>query len=186
RDHLLDELVLGDGHAEGLALLRVAHRGVEAGADQPGGAGRHGIAPALEGEHGDPEPLALLADPVGNGHLDILHVEAARVARQDAPLLLHGVRAEALEAALHDEGAEAAVIPSLLLLLIGPRDHQEVVRDVGEADPRLLTVHDVAIAFARRRRLDAHRVRARVGLGQAVAGDSPPPRLGPYSPSLSP
>src|SRR5438874_4887724 len=44
RDHLLDQLVLGDGHPEGLAARRVFDGGVEAGADEPGGPRRHRVA----------------------------------------------------------------------------------------------------------------------------------------------
>ena len=177
-DHLLHELVLADGLPEGLALPGVADRRVEAGPDETGGPGRHRVTAVLEREHGDPESLALLPEAVLGRDLDAVHREAARVAGQDPPLLLDRVGAEALEAPLHDEGAEAAVVAPLLLLLVGPGEDDEMVGHVGEADPDLLAVQHVPVALADRGRLDAHRVASRVGLGEAIGGYLLPPRLG--------
>src|SRR5436190_14870530 len=151
RDHLLHELVLADRNPERLALPGVLDGGVQAGPDEPRGPRGHRVAAVLEGEHGDPEALALPAQEVLRRHLDVREVEAAGVAGQDPPLLLHGVGAEALEAALDDEGAEAAVVALLLLFLVGPGDDQEVVGHVGQADPVLLPVQDVAVALPHRR-----------------------------------
>ena len=107
RDHLLHQLVLADLDAEGLALLRVLRAGVAAGADQAGGAGGHRVAPLIEREHRDLEALARLADEVLRRHLDVVHLEEAGVAGEDAPLLLERAAREALEGALDDEGADA-------------------------------------------------------------------------------
>src|SRR5262249_27468102 len=85
-DHLLDQLVLADGAPEGLAAGGVAHGGVQAGADEPGGPRRHRVAPVLQREHGHPEPLALAPHAVLLRHLHVLHGEAAGVAGQDPPL----------------------------------------------------------------------------------------------------
>src|SRR3989442_5859324 len=178
RDHLLDELVLADGPAEGLPLPGVLRRRVQASADEAGRPRGHGVAAVLEREHRDPEALALLPEPVLRRHLHVVHREAAGVAGDDPPLLLDRVRAEALERALHDEGAEPAVVPALLLLLVGPGEDDEVVGDVGEADPHLLAVEDVTVALAHRGGLDADRIAPRVGLGEPVGGDLLPPRLG--------
>jgi hypothetical protein len=52
--------------------------------------------------------------------------------------LLHRPARKAFERTLDDERAEARRIAPLLLLGIGPGDNEEVVRDVGERDPRLL------------------------------------------------
>ena len=60
---------------------------------------------------------------------------------------------------------------SLLLLVIRPGDNEEVVRDVGERDPRLLPVQHVPIALFHGGRLDGADVAARARLGQRVAGD---------------
>src|SRR5262245_29381430 len=178
RDHLLHELVLPDGHPERLPALGVGDGGVQAGPDEAGGPRRHRVAAVLEGEHRDLEALPLRPHPVLRGNLDVLEGEAAGVAGEDPPLLLHRVRAEALEGALHDEGGEPAVVALLLLLLVGPRDDEEVVGDVGEADPDLLPVEDVAVALLDRRGLDPHRVGARVGLGEPVGRNLLPLGLG--------
>src|SRR5713226_6265049 len=100
--------------------------------------GRHRVAAGHEGDPGHAEALAFVADAVLHRHLDVLHREAAGVAGQDAPLLLEGVGAEPLEGALHDEGAEPAVVAVLLLLLVRPGDDEEVVGHVRERDPDLL------------------------------------------------
>ena len=58
-----------------------------------------------------------------------------------------------------------------------PREHEEVVGDVGERDPHLLAAQDVAIALLHRDRLQAAHVAAGARLGQAVGGDLLPLRL---------
>src|ERR1700674_1498926 len=52
-DHLLDKLVAADLLAEGLALARVLHRRVKAGADRSSGAGGDGKATVVEAAHRD-------------------------------------------------------------------------------------------------------------------------------------
>ena len=97
RDHFLHELVLADLDAERLALLRVPDARVAAGADQPGRAGGHGVAPLVEREHRDLEAFARPAEHVLLRHLDVVHLEEAGVAGEDAPLLLQRAAREALE-----------------------------------------------------------------------------------------
>ena len=151
RDHFLDELVLRDLDAERLALERVLGARVAAGADQPGRAGGHRVAALVEREHRDLEALALPADEVLGRHLDVVHLEEAGVAGEDAPLLRERAAREALERALDDERAEPAGIALLLLLRVRPGEHEEVVGDVRQRDPHLLAGEDVAIAL-----LDGH------------------------------
>ena len=86
--------MLADLDAEGLALLRVLDAGVAAGADQAGRAGGHRVAPLVEREHRDLEPFAELAEHVLLGHFDVVHLEPAGVAGEDAPLLLHRRRSK--------------------------------------------------------------------------------------------
>jgi len=72
---------------------------------------------------------------------------------------------------LEDEGAEAGGIALLLLGRVSPGDDQEIVGNVGQRDPGLLAVEDVAVALLHRRRLDRARIAARRGFGEAVAGN---------------
>src|SRR5262249_54955238 len=147
RDHFLHELVLRDLDAEGPSLLRVLDARVAAGADEAGRAGRHRETPLIEREHRDLEPLAFLAEQVLRRHLDVVHLEVAGIARENAPLLLERAAREPLEGALDDEGADARRVLQLLLLRIRPAEDEEVVGDVGERDPHLLAREMVAITF---------------------------------------
>src|SRR5947209_1193750 len=110
--------MLRDFDAERLALLRVFHAGVTAGADQTGGSRGNGIAPLIEREHRDLESLARLAEKILFRHFQVIHLEVAGVSREDAPFFLQRAARETLEAALHDEGADAGRILHLLLLQI--------------------------------------------------------------------
>ena len=86
-----------------------------------------------------------------------------------------------LEKPLNARSTMKALMPGrillLLLLEIGPAEHEEVVGDVGERDPHLLAGEDVAIALLDGRRLHAAHVAAGGGLGQAVGRDLLPLRL---------
>src|SRR5262249_29219769 len=171
RDHLLDELMLRDLDAERLPLLRVRGARVAARANQPGRAGRDREAALIEGEHRNLESFTRPADDVRLGHLEVGHLEPARVAGEDAPLLLHRAAREPVHGAFDDERGETRGIALALLLLIGPRDGEKVVGDVGERDPALFAVQDVPIAFLDRSRLHAADVAAGARLGESVAGD---------------
>ena len=160
RDHLLHELMLGDRRRRRSCAPSRSCAGVAAGANQAGGAGGDGVAPLIEREHRNLESFARPPDEVLLGHLDVVHLEEAGVAGEDAPLLLQRPAREALERALDDEGAEAGGVALLLLLEIGPGEDEEVVGDVGERDPHLLAGQDVAIAALDRDRLDAAHVAA--------------------------
>ena len=172
-DHLLHQLVLADLDAESAALPRVSHAGVAAGAHQAAGAGGHGQASLVQGEHRDLEALPFTPHQVLDGHFNLVHLEEPRVAGQDAPLLGQRAAGEALEGSLDDEGADARRIALPLLVEVRPCEDQEVIRHVGERDPHLLARDHVAIAAADSHRLDAPRIAAGRGLGQPVGGDLP-------------
>ena len=177
RDHFLDELVLADLDAERLSLARVFRAGIAARADEAGRAGRDRQPSLIERKHRNLESFARLADEVVLGHLDAIHVEEARVAGEDAPLLRQRPARKSLEAALDDERAQARRIFLPLLVEIGPGNHQKRVGHVGQRDPHLLAVQHVAIAALLGRRLDAARIAAGRRLGQAVRADQRALRL---------
>src|SRR5262245_990106 len=108
--------MLPDFDAEGVPLFRILDAGVAARANQSGGTCRYRESALIQREHRDLEALAGPADQVLLRHLDIVHLEPAGVAGEDAPFLLHRTRRESLEAALHHEGAEPAGIAQFLLL----------------------------------------------------------------------
>src|SRR6185436_14355921 len=169
RDHLLHELVLRDLDAERLALLGVAHARVAARPNQARGACRHRVATLIEREHRDLEPFAGTPDHILFGNFNPVHDEIPGVPGEDAPLLFQRAAREAFERALDDERAHPGGVALLLLLQVGPGDHEEVVGDIRQRDPRLLAVQDVPVALLDGRRLDRARVAARARLGQAVA-----------------
>src|SRR5689334_18863251 len=96
---------LGETSLARVAAAFVLHRGIAAGLDQAGGAGGDREAALIEREHGDLEPLAFAAEQVFGGHFDVIHLEEAGVAGEDAPLVLQRAAGKALEAALDQEGA---------------------------------------------------------------------------------
>src|SRR3954469_9367637 len=169
RDHFLHQLVLADLDAERLPLLRVLHAGIAAGADQAGGARGHRIAALVEREHRDLEAFAFASEQVLRRHLDIVHLEEAGIAGEDAPLLLHRTAGEAFERPLDDERAETARVALFLFLGVGPPDHEEVIGDIGKRDPALLAVQDIAIALLHRGGLNGARVAAGARCSEAGA-----------------
>src|SRR5215218_7105563 len=90
-----------------------------------------GEAPLVEPVHRDLEPLALVADQVLRGHLDVLEEQLARGARPDSQLVLGLRRREARHAALHDERRDSLVLPGR----VGLREDERVVGHVGVGDP---------------------------------------------------
>jgi hypothetical protein len=106
RDHFLDQLMLADLDAERLALLGVFHARVAARTNQTRGARGDGKAPLVQREHRDLETLARSTDQVLFRHLDLVHLEEAGIAGEDAPLLLHRAAREPFERPLDDEGAQ--------------------------------------------------------------------------------
>src|SRR5581483_2810759 len=108
-DHVLHELVLADRLTERLALARVLDRTLEARTDDAARTGGDREPSLVERVHRDLEPLALFADQVLGGHLDVLEKELAGRARPDPELVL-GVRArEPFHAFLEHERADPLV-----------------------------------------------------------------------------
>src|SRR5215470_17609001 len=162
--------MLRDFDAERMTFLRVADAGVTACANEPGCAGGHRVASLVEREHRDLEALTRPAHHILFGNFDAVHDEIPGVAGENAPFFLQWPARKSFEPALDDKRADAGRIALLFLFGIGPREHQEVVGDVGERNPGLFAVEDVPIAFLHGRRLDRARVAAGAGFGQAVPG----------------
>jgi len=160
--------VLGDGHAESVALFGVFDAVFQAGADATGRSGGDGVAPVIQAAHGDVEALALLAQPVLEGHLDILHDDAAGRAGAHAQLVLLVVGADAFHVPGDDEGGDPLV--ARLSVRVGLGEDDEVIGQRRQADPHLLAVEDVDIPFAAGGAAQVDRIAARLGLGQPVAG----------------
>src|SRR4051812_5869432 len=114
--------MLSDFDAEGVTLFRVLHARIAAGANETGRTRRNGEASLVEREHRDLEALTRFAHQVFLGDFNVVHLEPAGVAGEDAPLLLHRPRRKTFEAALNHEGAETGGVARFLLLEIGPRD----------------------------------------------------------------
>ena len=166
-EHVLDELVLPDRLTERLALACVLDRPLEARPDDAARSCSDGEAALVEAVHRDLEPLALLADQVLGGHLDVLEEELAGRAGPDAELVLRLGRREAGRALLQDERRDALVLRGRVRL----REDERVVGDGGVGDPVLLAVQDVDVALEAGGRLHRGHVRSGRGLGEAEAGD---------------
>src|SRR3954454_6778519 len=165
RDHVLHELVATDRLPERLALPRVLDGPLQARTHDADAAGGGGDTALFERVHRDLEPVSLLADEVLGRHLDVLEEELAGRPRPDAELVLGVARREPLHALLEDEGADSLVAGSG----IGLREDERVISDGRVRDPVLLTVEDVGVTFAPRRRPHRRDVGAGVRLGQAEA-----------------
>jgi hypothetical protein len=118
----------------------------------------------------DLEALALLADQMVVGHLDIVQDHVAdRVRREDL---------EALDldpAALRRdvEHREALGLPDLPRRA---REHGEEIRDADVRDERLAAGEEPSVAAVRRARRDVPEARSGAGLGDREGGDAPPAR----------
>ena len=173
REQLLDELVPPDLLPEGLPLLRVHERGVQAGLRESDRAGGDRVPPLVDRAHRDQEPLALLADPVLERHDDVVEVDQPGVAGMDAELAVDRPGRQAGHPALQEECGDAA--PTLRP--IGRGEDQEVIGDVGEADPQLLPVQPIGLAVAAGRRREVRGIRADAGLGEPERRDLVATRL---------
>jgi len=143
--------------------MGVADRGVEAGLGQTHGAGGDRETALVDGAHRDDETLAFLTDPVLDRDRHVVEVDDARVAGPDAQLAVEGPGRQAVHSPLEHEGRDALV----LLRPIDRCEDEEVVGQVGEADPDLLAIEPVGIAVSPSRRRQVARVRAHPGLGEA-------------------
>ena len=147
--------LLGVGDRLVKAPLRAAER---TGAD---------IEPtAIEPRHRDPEPLALAADEVGDGHAAVLEDDLRGRRCVPAQLLLGRAERQAGRVLLDDDGADPAA------LFLAGADHHDIDVVVARARDELLgTVEDEVVAVASRGRLQRRHVGSRSRLSQAVAAD---------------
>ena len=125
------------------------------------------------------KPFALLADPVLGGDANVVHVDEAGVAGVDPELAVERAGREALHAPLQHEGGDAPVA----LRAVDRGEDEEVVGDVGEADPDLLAVEHVGVAVAASGRGEVAGVRADARLREAERGELLALRLG-HEPAL--
>ncbi len=163
-------------HAERLALAGVVQGSLQTGLNEPHRAGCHGVAPVVQRTHGDLEPFSLVAEQIPDGHMHVLAVYPASVAGAHAQLAVNAAGGHAREVPLDDETADTAIGR------LGPRvrlgEEQEVVGHVRQADPHLLAVEDVVVAFAAGGGAERGHIGARAGLAQREGGDLLASRLG--------
>ena len=162
--HEPQALQIGDRLAEGLALLHVARRVVDGALGDPHRLGADGRAAAVEGVHGDGEALALVPDPVLDGHPDLVEDDLARGAAAEAHLVLELGDLHA-PVGLDHEAAD----PPVSGVGVGLGEDRVGVRDSGVGDPVLRPGQHVVVAVADRPAPHGGHIAAGVGLGQAVA-----------------
>ena len=167
REHGLHHLVLGDGDAEGLAILGVGDALVEAALHEPGGQRADVRAGLVEGLHRELEAFALGCEQVLLGHHHVLEVHDAGIAGALAQLVLVLVDLEPGRVAVDDEGRDALVA---LGRVAGGEDHEEA-GEAGVGDPGLLPVEHVVVAALFEFGAHARHVAAGAGLGGGVGGE---------------
>ncbi len=89
-DHLLYQLILSNGPTKGLPLVGVTHRRFQAGLNQPRGSGGDGIAPVVQGTHGDFKPFTLVTQEILGWHGDVVQGDGAGVAGAHPQLAVDG------------------------------------------------------------------------------------------------
>jgi hypothetical protein len=102
-----EPLELADRLAELLALAGVGDGVVQGGLREADGARGDAEPSAVERRQGDPEPLALLAQPVAGRHADALEQHLGRRRGGHPHLALGGRRLEAGGVRRHEEGGDA-------------------------------------------------------------------------------
>jgi hypothetical protein len=153
--------VLGDRLAELAPLPGVRDGVLERSAGEPGRRGAERDPRAVERVHEPAEAGALLAEAPVPGHANVSEEHLRVQDRALAHLLHRRAEADAVVAALDDEGRDT-------LRARPRRDRREddvVLRDAAVRDPALLPVEHIAVAVPDGGRLDRGGVRARLGLG---------------------
>src|SRR5215213_317021 len=179
RELCLDQLVLRERLAEGLARTGVLERVVGRTLGEPEPLRRDARPRAVEDAHRDPEPFALLAEQRVARDPAVLEDELARGRARNAHLRLQASDLEAASLGLDDERGD----PGVARLRIGLGEDRVEVRNRGVRDEPLRAVEDVAVAVAARRRPHRSRVGARAGLRQRVRAQ-PLPRREPRQVAL--
>ena len=167
-EQVADRLVLPDGLAEALAVLRVAHGVLEGGTRDAGGAGGHLDAADLEPLHELREALALHAAEHGGPRHPV--VAEGDLAALDALVAELGQVAADLEAGavLAQQDAHAAV--RRVGARVGADQDGQQRAAAGVGDPRLRAVDDVVVAVLHGRGAQRLQVGAATGLGERHRG----------------
>src|SRR5215468_4285245 len=169
RQRMRDRLVLADGAVEHHAFLGVGDGAIERGAADADGLDADHDALRVERVEQVVEALADRADHVLLGDLEVLDDDLVGVDGGPPQLgdLAHADRA-AVE--IREEERHA---PERLrgVAVAGPRQQQDLVRVLCVGGPHLAAVHHEAIAAALGAGLNARRVGAGVGLGDAEGHD---------------
>ena len=133
-----------------------------------GGDGADADAGAVQGLHGHLEAHAQGAEQRVGGQVDVVEGELAGGAATHAHLVLKLADGQALGVLRDDEGGDALVAGRG----VGLGEDYVVVGDAGVGDPGLAAVEDpAAVVGGDHGGLDAGRVGARAGLGQAEGED---------------
>src|SRR5664280_2926664 len=103
-----------------------------------------GEAPLVDGAHRDEESLALLADPVLDRHDHVVEGDEPGVPGPDPQLAVERPGRQAGHPPLQHEGGHPSVLPAP----VNCREEQEVIREIGQADPDLRAVEDIRVAVA--------------------------------------
>ncbi|CAN4021913.1 Spermidine/putrescine-binding periplasmic protein, partial [Dysosmobacter welbionis] len=163
----LGVLELADGLAELDTALGVGHGLFHGALGNAQSLGRDADAAAVQGLHGDLEALALLAQQVLLGNDAVGEHDLGGGGAVQAHLLFVLAHGEAGEAALHDEGGDAAGA----LGLVGHGEDHEHVGHVAVGDEDLGAVEDIVVAVQLGLGLALGGVGTGVGFGQAEGAD---------------
>ncbi|RBQ84859.1 hypothetical protein VDGD_20868 [Verticillium dahliae] len=163
----LDELVVGDGLSELLALVGEGQGHVEGGLHDAEGTGGQNEALEIEALHEHAHAAVEFAEDAVVGHEDGVKAELARVAAAHAHLVELALAAEAVgRLGLDDEGGDA--LGAGVGLGFGVDDNDVGVGPV--CDPHLAAVDEVAAVdlFGRRAHADDVAAGARLGHGEGA------------------
>ena len=153
--------------AEGVALLGIGGRLVEADPRRRGAAGRHGQSLAVEIMHDDLEARALLAEQVACGHKAIVEMQRRGIRGPPSHLLQAGAR-QSRRIALDHQQADAAGAGTA-----GAHRRGDVVGPHARRDERLLAVDDIMVAVAPRGGAQIRDVGTAARLGDRQRRDLP-------------
>ena len=156
-----------DGRAELLALLRVGERPLEGALGDPQGLGGYADAAAVQGLHGDLEPLSLLPQQVRARNAHVVKGEGSRGTASDPHLVLVSENGHAGRSQIDDESGDALVLEAPVAG--GKQDACPQAGAVGDED--LGAVDDELIAFPPVGRRHARRIAPCVRLGEQDAAD---------------
>ena len=163
----LGVLELAQALAELDTLLRVLDSLVDSALAQAQGLRGDADPAAVQGLHGDLEALALFAQQILLGNDAVGEHDLGGGGAVQAHLLLVLAHGEAGEAALHDEGGDAAGT----LGLVGHGEDHEHVGHVAVGDEDLGAVEDIVVAVQLGLGLALGGVGTGVGFGQAEGAD---------------